>query len=121
MTIIAVNLPSLWYFLAGVSPERVLRSVRSMVSIISGHSSQGSVKQDDASDNQWTRHKERRGSSASSTVYDGDRNAHLAFGEKGSNKTFSRTDICGQGAQNKLSDAQGIQVKQSMHQVEQRV
>lgn len=39
-TIVAVNLPSLWYFMAGVTPERVLRSVRSLVSLGSGRGSQ---------------------------------------------------------------------------------
>ncbi|CAG8948805.1 hypothetical protein HYFRA_00001928 [Hymenoscyphus fraxineus] len=43
-TIVAVNLPSLWYFTAGVSPERVLRSIRSMASLNSGRSSQDSSK-----------------------------------------------------------------------------
>jgi hypothetical protein len=39
-----VNLPSLWYYLAGVSPEGVLRSVRSIMSLGSGRGSQGSFK-----------------------------------------------------------------------------
>ncbi|CAD6442820.1 b50132ee-9268-4965-8904-ec1ac1c8e270 [Sclerotinia trifoliorum] len=33
LTIVAVNLPSLWYYLAGVSPERILRTVRSVISL----------------------------------------------------------------------------------------
>lgn len=40
--IVSVNLPSLWYFLAGVTPERVLRSVRSLVSLGSRGGSQSS-------------------------------------------------------------------------------
>lgn len=39
-TIIAVNMPSLWYYMSGISPESIVRSVRSLVSLGSGHSSQ---------------------------------------------------------------------------------
>jgi hypothetical protein len=41
-TIVTVNLPSLWYFVAGVTPESVVRSVRSIVSLGSGRGSNGS-------------------------------------------------------------------------------
>ncbi|APA10337.1 hypothetical protein sscle_06g051070 [Sclerotinia sclerotiorum 1980 UF-70] len=45
LTIIAVNLPSLWYYLAGVNPEHVLRTVRSVISLRSIRSgSQSSSK-----------------------------------------------------------------------------
>jgi hypothetical protein len=50
MTIIAVNLPSLWYYLRGISPDRALRSVRSVFSLHSGHDSQTSVKSATARD-----------------------------------------------------------------------
>lgn len=39
-TIVAVNMPSLWYYTAGIKPESVLRSVRSLVSLGSGRGSQ---------------------------------------------------------------------------------
>ncbi|KAG8417320.1 hypothetical protein J3459_012413 [Metarhizium acridum] len=35
--IIAINGPSLWYLVAGVPPDRVLHSIRSIVSLGSGH------------------------------------------------------------------------------------
>jgi hypothetical protein len=40
--IVSVNLPSLWYFTTGVTPERVLRNVRSLVSLGSGGGSHSS-------------------------------------------------------------------------------
>ena len=43
LVIIAVNLPSLWYYVAGVTPDRVLRSVRSMLSLRSPRGSQNSL------------------------------------------------------------------------------
>ncbi|TAQ87879.1 hypothetical protein B7494_g3794 [Chlorociboria aeruginascens] len=39
-TIVAMNLPSLWYYMAGITPESIIRSVRSLVSLSSGHDSQ---------------------------------------------------------------------------------
>ncbi|CAF9903464.1 MAG: hypothetical protein GOMPHAMPRED_000280 [Gomphillus americanus] len=41
----AINLPSIWYFFRGLSPERVLRSVRSLVSLRSS----STVSQDEKS------------------------------------------------------------------------
>lgn len=45
--IVAINGPSLWYLVAGVPPERVLHSIRSIISLGSGHrpdSSKSSVE-----------------------------------------------------------------------------
>lgn len=39
MTILAVNMPTLWYFRAGVTPEHIVRSIRSIVSLASIRSS----------------------------------------------------------------------------------
>ena len=47
LTLIAVSLPSLWYFVSGKTPERVLRSIRSMVSLRSERST-GSKNQQDS-------------------------------------------------------------------------
>lgn len=44
MNLIAVNLPSLWYFVAGVSPEGIVRSVRSILSLRSPRGSQTSLR-----------------------------------------------------------------------------
>lgn len=41
LSVVSINMPSLWYFAAGVTPERVLRSVRSIISLGS-RPSQGS-------------------------------------------------------------------------------
>ena len=47
LSFIAVSLPSLWYFVSGKTPERVLRSIRSMVSLRSNRST-GSKQQLDS-------------------------------------------------------------------------
>lgn len=45
LSLIAVNLPSLWYLLTKVKPESILRSVRSMISLRSQRSATSSNKQ----------------------------------------------------------------------------
>ncbi|KAK5997679.1 hypothetical protein PT974_00034 [Cladobotryum mycophilum] len=42
LSIVTVNLPSLWYFVNGMTPQRALRSVRGIISIGSARGSQGS-------------------------------------------------------------------------------
>ena len=44
LSLIAVNLPSLWFLFSKVSPERVLRSVRSMISLRSDRSAASSYQ-----------------------------------------------------------------------------
>ena len=44
LSLIAVNLPSLWFLFSEVSPERVLRSVRSMISLGSDRSAASSYQ-----------------------------------------------------------------------------
>ena len=45
LSLIAVNLPSLWYLLSKTTPENILRSVRSIISLRSEHSAgHGSVQ-----------------------------------------------------------------------------
>ena len=48
-TIVAANLPSLWYFTTGVTPAGVLRSVRSLVSLGSSNKSKGSKTEGNSS------------------------------------------------------------------------
>ncbi|CRG86468.1 hypothetical protein PISL3812_03474 [Talaromyces islandicus] len=43
LNIIAVNLPSLWYFVRGITADRVIRSMRSVLSLASGRRSQTSL------------------------------------------------------------------------------
>ena len=46
LSLIAVNLPSLWFLVGKVNPESVLRSVRSMLSLSSQHSRTGAGAND---------------------------------------------------------------------------
>jgi hypothetical protein len=50
LTMIAANLPSLWCLTRDISPESVLRSVRSLISVRSSHGSEKSPEIFDVAD-----------------------------------------------------------------------
>jgi hypothetical protein len=126
LTIVAVNLPSLWYYLAGSTPERVLRSVRSILSLGSNRGSQGSVKKGSrtgkpAAENGSTREQSLDTNSSETQL--ADRGAQdLAYPEGSSAETYAIRDL--PGHQNPAIErgawtGQGIQVNHSIQLTEE--
>ena len=87
LTIVAVNLPSLSYFVVGVTPESVLRSIRSVVSLGSGRGSQGSYKSQ-KSQKSATKNSIRLASMDTNSSH-----AHLAYPEGKSVESHAMTDL----------------------------
>ncbi len=65
LSLIAVNLPSLWFLRKNVSPESVLRSVRSMISLRSNRSATSSESKGDTQSQPERLGKKRSNSSSS--------------------------------------------------------
>ncbi|TAQ83652.1 hypothetical protein B7494_g8026 [Chlorociboria aeruginascens] len=116
MTILAVNMPSLWYYHAGVTPERVLRSVRSIVSLASGRAS--------------TRGESTKGSKRSI-----DQTARDAVTARSIDTTSSRSNLTKHGSTSEvetyamadlpikhtIQDPEGIRVDRNFHRVEEKI
>ncbi|KAI9743765.1 MAG: hypothetical protein M1818_002498 [Claussenomyces sp. TS43310] len=114
LTIIAVNLPTLWYYVAGVTPERVLRSVRSIISLGSDRGSQSSVKGSNVSEYQVTKERYTGGRSLDT----GSSRTNLTNPDKRSVETYAMPDL-----EPKLSvqPTEGIRVDRSFQRTEEQV
>jgi hypothetical protein len=138
LTIIAVNLPSLWYYLAGVTPEGVLRSIRSVISLGSGRGgSQSSLKtgkpeSEHATENKSKWRASRETNSSHSNMVDRGEHHHLETYPKDVTsvvETYAMTDSPGQ--QRRTSDTEptiaqadqqeGIRVDHSIQRTEEEV
>lgn len=109
-TIVTVNLPSLWYFLAGVTPERVVRSVRSLVSLGSGRGSQGSHGASKTSVHQVTRDP--------ATGRSLDTNSSRSNLTKNGVESIVMTDV---GVPPPINDVDGIRVEHKYQRTEEQV
>jgi len=115
MTILAVNMPSLWYFLAGVTPEHVLRSVRSLVSLASGRSSTrgGSSKGSKASIQ-----KTSRDATTARSIDTTSSQSYLTNpGSTSKVETFAMTEM---PVKLNSNDPEGIHVDRNFHRVEEQ-
>jgi hypothetical protein len=129
LTIIAVNLPSLWYYVNGVTPDRVLRSVRSVLSLGSGRGSQTSFKSGNSTTKQTTGQGVKRGQSLDTN------SAHSDLVDRGDQpfpyhskatpvETYAMTDMPGHRLPHPEPIAhagQGIQVNHSIQRTEEQV
>ncbi|CAG8970975.1 hypothetical protein HYALB_00007643 [Hymenoscyphus albidus] len=110
-SIVAVNLPSLWYFTVGVAPERVLGSVRSMASLNSGRSLQDSSKRTRTVEDHVTR-------DASSGERSLDNSASI-LNKHGADtvvETYDMVDV-----ESGLRNPDGIHVERNFHRSEAQV
>ena len=121
-----MNLPSLWYHLAGVSPERILRSVRSLVSLGSNRSSGGSLNKDSGTGKKAARSHSLREQSMESSPSDAlsaDQAAHnIAYPDGRSVETFEMNSLpAHQTPSGEVDASQGIQVDRSIQFTEEQV
>ncbi|KAF4629735.1 hypothetical protein G7Y89_g8416 [Cudoniella acicularis] len=112
-TIVAVNLPSLWYFMAGITPKRVLHSVRSLVSIGSGRGSQDgtSIKGSKTSGTKATRDPRSLKSNSS----------HSPLVKKSSGTGVESYAMADLPAKTTTVDANGIQVDRNFNRTVEQV
>lgn len=112
-TIVAVNLPSLWYFTAGVSPDRVLRSIRSLASLHSGRSSYDSAKGSKNIVEPTTRDTSAGGQSLDTTSSILNKNGSEPVVE-----SYAMTDLLHPNFQGK---SDGIHIERQSHRSEEQV
>lgn len=115
-TIITVNLPSLWYFTAGVTPERILRSVRSIVSLGSrGSGSHGGS----ANRSKTSVHQTVRDPATGRSLDTGSSRSNLTkLGDASTVETYAMTDMSGKREE---MDTNGIRVERKFHRDEEQV
>ena len=111
--------------MADITPERVLRSVRSIVSLGSGRGSQGSQKTGYLVDKQAVGNGSTREQSLDTSFSHSDRGAHrMAYPEERSVETYSMTNMPEHRTpafEDITPAAQGIQVNYSIQHSEEKV
>ena len=111
-TIVTVNLPSLWYFTTGITPERVLRSVRSIISL-------GSRGSHSHARSKTSLHQQVRDPAEGQSMDTGSSRSNLTkLGPSSVVESYAMTDMNVNPVEN---DANGIRVERNFQRAEARV